>query len=186
MIVWYWERRNFHVSFSGRDVRERFKSSLRKFYGRYGDLIKHYEVPLSKMLHDILGHYLYHIQWHPPLIRHFIKSRPCYWTVPYCRFWRNYLIPGGFHRTFATHVASPQRTLTPLDTLSCPIWDLHLFWYWDYSFLNLSCLLTFWVSNIPRYFYYAVHRLSTLHIMCNLWRKSVNYGENLAICRFCQ
>ena len=37
-------------------VRERLKSSLRKFYGRYGDLIKHYEVPLSQMLHDILGH----------------------------------------------------------------------------------------------------------------------------------
>ena len=28
-------------------VRERLKSSLRKFYCRYGDLIKHYEVPLS-------------------------------------------------------------------------------------------------------------------------------------------
>ena len=37
-------------------VRERLNSSLRKFYGRYGDLIKHYEVPLSQMLHDILGH----------------------------------------------------------------------------------------------------------------------------------
>ena len=36
-------------------VRERFKSSFRKFYGRYGDLIKHYEVPLSQMLHGILG-----------------------------------------------------------------------------------------------------------------------------------
>ena len=37
-------------------VMERLKSSLRKFYGRYGDLIKHYEVFLSQMLHDILGH----------------------------------------------------------------------------------------------------------------------------------
>ena len=27
---------------------------LRKFYGRYGDLTKQYEVPLSRMLHDIL------------------------------------------------------------------------------------------------------------------------------------
>ena len=35
---------------------ERLKSSLRKFYGRYGDLIKHYEISLSQMLHDILGH----------------------------------------------------------------------------------------------------------------------------------
>ena len=44
-------------------VRKRLKSSLRKFYGRYGYLIKHYEVPLSQILHDILGHD--HIQWHP-------------------------------------------------------------------------------------------------------------------------
>ena len=29
------------------NVMERLKSSLRKFYGRYGDLIKHYEVSLS-------------------------------------------------------------------------------------------------------------------------------------------
>ena len=40
-------------------VMERLKSSLRKFYGRYGDLIKHYEVSLSQMLHDILGHDIY-------------------------------------------------------------------------------------------------------------------------------
>ena len=37
-------------------VRERLKSTLMKFYGRYGDLIKHYEVPFSQILHDILGH----------------------------------------------------------------------------------------------------------------------------------
>ena len=33
---------------------ERLRSSLIKFYGMYGDLIKQYEVPLSRMLHDIL------------------------------------------------------------------------------------------------------------------------------------
>ena len=40
-------------------------SSLRKFYGRYGDLTKQYEVALSRMLHDILDDD--QIQWHPPL-----------------------------------------------------------------------------------------------------------------------
>ena len=35
-------------------VKECLKSSRRKFYGRYGDLTKQYEVPLSRMLHDIL------------------------------------------------------------------------------------------------------------------------------------
>ena len=59
-------------------VRERLKSSLRKFYGRYGDLIKHYEVSLSQMLHDILGHG--HIQWHPQLIRHYTNLRTYYRT----------------------------------------------------------------------------------------------------------
>ena len=36
-----------------RYVKEHLRSSLRKFYGRYGDLIKQYEAPLSRMLHDI-------------------------------------------------------------------------------------------------------------------------------------
>ena len=77
-------------------VRESLKSSLRKFYGRYGDLIKN-EVSLSQRLHDILGHFL-KVTWHswtlimiisqrhPPLIRHFTKSWLCYRTWPYYRF----------------------------------------------------------------------------------------------------
>ena len=43
-------------------AKERLQSSLRKFYGRYGNLIKQYEVPISRMLHDIL--YYDHKQWH--------------------------------------------------------------------------------------------------------------------------
>ena len=35
-------------------VKELLKSSLKKVYGRYGDLIKQYDVPLSRMLNDIL------------------------------------------------------------------------------------------------------------------------------------
>ena len=35
-------------------VIQRLKSSLRKFFGRYGDLIKTYEIPLSRMISDIL------------------------------------------------------------------------------------------------------------------------------------
>ena len=71
-------------------VMERLKSSLRKFYGRYRDLIKHYEVSLSQMLHDILGHD--HIQWHPQLIRHYTNLRAYYWTGLYYRFWPYYQI----------------------------------------------------------------------------------------------
>ena len=62
--------------------------------------------------------------------------------------------------------ASQQRTLTPPDTWSWPIWDLHSFKCWDHSFLNLSCLRIFWVSNIPWYFYFALSLL--VRILINL------------------
>ena len=67
-------------------VMERLKLSLRKFYGRYGDLIKHYEVSLglSQMLHDILGHV--HIQRHTQLIRYYTNLRTYYRTGLYYRF----------------------------------------------------------------------------------------------------
>ena len=35
-------------------VKERLRSSLRRFYGRYEDFIKQYEAPLSWLLYDIL------------------------------------------------------------------------------------------------------------------------------------
>ena len=134
-------------------VKERLKSSLRKFYGRYGDLTKQYEVPLSRMLHDILDDD--HIQWHPPLIGHYTNFWPLLiWTLlPNLTF---YLIVQGFHRTYATGAACQQRTLTPPDTWSCPT-------------LGLACVLMsrpispelvlspdFWISNTPRYFSFAL------------------------------
>ena len=66
-------------------VKEHLKSSLRKFYGRYGDHIKQYKVPLSQMLHDILDDD--HLQWHPPLIRHYTNFWPYYWSRPSYRIW---------------------------------------------------------------------------------------------------
>ena len=94
-------------------VKERLKSSLRKFYGRYGDLSKQYEAPLSRMLHDILDDD--HIQWHPQLIGHYIN----FWQLLIWTLLPNltlYLIVQGFHRTYATGAAYQQRTLTPPDT----------------------------------------------------------------------
>ena len=61
-------------------VKERLWSSLRKFFGRYGDLIQQYEVPLSRMLYDILDDD--HLQWHPPLIRYYTIFWPFYWSWP--------------------------------------------------------------------------------------------------------
>ena len=60
-------------------VKERLKSSLRKFYGRYGDLIKQYEVSFSHMLNDIL--WPNHIQWQPP------TDQTLYRTRPFTEFW---------------------------------------------------------------------------------------------------
>ena len=53
MDVLFLGRRDFQISFSNRD-NARLKSSLRKFYGRYGNIVKQYEVPLSQILNDIL------------------------------------------------------------------------------------------------------------------------------------
>ena len=78
-------------------VRERLKLSISKCNGQNGDLIIHYEVSLSQILHDILGHG--HIQWHPQLIRHYTNLWTYYRTWPYYWFWTYYQISGGFHRT---------------------------------------------------------------------------------------
>ena len=55
-------------------VKNYLKSSLMTVYGRYGDLTKHSEVPLSRMLHNILEND--HIQWHSPLMRHYTNFWP--------------------------------------------------------------------------------------------------------------
>ena len=88
---------------------------LRKFYGRYGNLTKQYEVPLSRMLHDIMEDM--HIQWHPPLMRHYTDFWPFTDLIWELRNW-------GFHRTFAAGAACQQRTLTPGPV---PLLDLHVF-----------------------------------------------------------
>ena len=106
-------------------IMESLKSSLRKFYGRYGDLIKHYEVSLSQKLHDILGHD--NIQWHPQLIRHYTNLRTYNQTWLY--YWFLTLLPnfGGFHRTLqrvrlANRGRLPLRTPVPVPFWTC-IWS---------------------------------------------------------------
>ena len=53
-------------------VKECLKSSLKKVYGRYGDLIKPHEVRLSRMLHGILKPD--QIQWQPSTDQTFYQS----------------------------------------------------------------------------------------------------------------
>ena len=134
-------------------VKERLKSSLRKFYGRYGDLTKQYEVPLFRMLHDILNDD--HIQWHPQLIRHYTYFWPLLiWTLlPNLTF---HLIVWGFHRTYATGAACQRSTLTPLDTWSCPTLGLARVLMSRPISPELVLFSDFWISNIPRHFSFAL------------------------------
>ena len=112
---------------------ERLKSSPRKFYGLYGDLIKHYEVSLYQMLHDILGHD--HIQWHPQLIGHYTDFRTNYRTGLYYRILT--LLPnfGGFQRTLQrVRLANRGRLLlrtlgpVPFGTCTCSNAETILSW----------------------------------------------------------
>ena len=117
-----------------------------------GDLTKQYEVPLSRMLHDILDDD--HIQWHPPLIGHYTNFWPLLiWTLlPNLTF---YLIVQGFHRTYATGAACQQRTLTPPDTWSCPTFGLACVLMSRPVSHGLVLSPDFWISNTPRYFSFA-------------------------------
>ena len=133
-------------------VMERLKSSLKKFYGRYGDLIKYYEVSPSQKLHDILGHD--RIQWHPQLVRLYINLQTHYWTGLYFRFWPYFKILD-VSIEHCNGCGQPRE-----DVYSSRHLVLSHFWLAFVlmlrPFLNLSCLTTFWVSNIPRYFYLAL------------------------------
>ena len=84
---------------------------------------------------------------HPPPIR------PNHDLINELDFYR---IIRGFHRTFATDVACQYGTLTPLDTWSCPIWDLHKFYFLrPIISLNLSLFCSGLCSLIiPRYMYF--------------------------------
>ena len=58
----------------------------------------------------------------------------------------------------------------------------------DHSFLNLSCLLTFWVSNIPRYVYFPfdwnIHNKFTRVYLCNICESKLTFGASRRILEF--
>ena len=124
---------------------ERLKSSFRKFYGRYGDLIEQYEVNLSRMLNDILT---LDQQWLPNRS----DFPPSSWPYTELDLHR---IMSGFHGGFATGVASQQETLTLPDTgFRPPFWDLLMLQLLRPNSSNLPCLYsTFHLENYlgPKY-----------------------------------
>ena len=131
-------------------VREHLKSSLKKFYDWYGDLIKRYEVFLSQMLHDILGYD--HIQRHPQLIRHFTKWWPFNLVIeldlirPWTslqKFWEVF-IEHLQQMQHANRVRSPLRTPVPVifGTCTCSNVDTILSWTGHVSTLWISTSLS--------------------------------------------
>ena len=81
-----------------------------------------------------------------------------------------YLIARGFHRTFATDAACQQRTLTPPDTWSCPTLGLASVLMLRPISPELVLFLDFWVSNIPRYFWFCFQRWQvTARSLFNCW-----------------
>ena len=106
---------------------ERLKSSLRKFYSRYGDLIKQYEVSLSQMLMTFCDLTIYNDN--PLLIRLCTELD---------------LLPN--FEWFPTGGAYSSGYLVP------SLWDLHMF-YLLRPILFRTCryLTGLCSSNIPRY-----------------------------------
>ena len=122
---------------------ERLKSSFRKFYGRYGDLIQQYEVSLSRMLNDIL---ILDEQWLPNQS----DFPPISW--PLYRAWPSPIL-SGFHGAFAKGVACQQGTLTLPDTwFRPPLWDLLVLQLLRPDSSNLPFFTRLFTSNTPLYF----------------------------------
>ena len=101
---------------------ERMKSSLRKFYGQYGDLIKHNEWSLP----------LQNVTWHsgtlhPQWIKLYTNLRTYYRPGHYYRLWPYYQHFWGFHRTLQRVRLANRRCLLLRTPGPCPIWDSHLF-----------------------------------------------------------
>ena len=101
------------------------KSSFRKFYGRYGDLIQQYEVSFSRMLNDIL-----------PL------NQPIRLSTNFMTGLDFHRIMSGFHGAFAIGVACQQGT-------NPPFWDLLVLQLLRPVFLNLPCLYSTFHFEYP-------------------------------------
>ena len=139
---------------------ERLKSSFRKFYGRYGDLIEQYEVSLSRMLNDILildQQWLPNLSDFPPISWHWYRA----WPSP---------IMSGFHGAFATDMACQQGTLTLPDTwFRPPLWVCLCSNCWDQIPRTCHVFTRLFTSNVPCYFLDFVIKIKIKHCLFWIW-----------------
>ena len=117
---------------------ERLKSSFRKFYGLYGDLIQQYAVTLSRMTFWPLTNSDF------PTDQTFHQFHDLYTNLDLHR------IMNGFHGAFATGLASQQGMLTLPDTwFRPPIWDLLMLQLLRPNSSNLPCLYSTFHLEYP-------------------------------------
>ena len=130
---------------------------LTRFFIRF---IQHFFLYYARMLIMLLGYkdWLLLIFVLPTILYQFLILLLISTLLPNLNF---YLIVRGFHRKFAMGAACKQRTLTPPDTWSCPTFELACVLMLIPISPELVLFLFFWVSNIPRYFCFALEFIFT-------------------------
>ena len=126
-----------------------------------------FEIVTKEVIWSVRGYYQTiwgplsrHSGWWPHTVTPSIdKTLHLFWTVPDLDLITGFdfhLIVEGFHRTYATGAACQQRTLTPPDTWSCPTLGLACVLLSRHISPELVLFPDFWISNIPRYFSFAL------------------------------
>ena len=108
MTMWFWG-----TGFSSKLLKQIYiveclKSSIRLFYGRYGDLFQQYQVSFPRMFTEILT--LEQLQWLPNRLDFLLIDLDTELDL--------YCTTSGFYWVFAMVVACQQKTLTLSDTWS--------------------------------------------------------------------
>ena len=152
MNVLFWGPGDFPVSYSNRDT----LWNLRKFYGRYGDLVEQYGVTLSRMLMTFWP--LTNSDF--PTDQTFHQFHDLYTELDLHR------IMSGFHGAFATGVASQQGTLTLPDTwFRPPFSDLLMLQLLRPNSSNLPCLSSTFHLEYPL----VLSRFCLLGVLFTSW-----------------
>ena len=124
------------------NVKERLRSSLRKFYGRYGNLIKQYEAPSPECYTTFWMMTIYSDTLHWSGITQIFDHITDLDLITEFDFLPNY---ERFPRNICNGCGCQQRTLTPPDTRSCPTLGLasvlmlrpispELVFFWTFEF----------------------------------------------------